>query len=135
MMKSFGNLSISDQICLKILKRFHQMDLRIYTLITSKMLNTNLKCSHNDFYDGTFIIQALFFFFFSFSICVFFHEHSRFTRQRGKGEAISLSSLYHFHLLHGHLDTSRAITAESSPLHIASSRTQTGNLCFPSASR
>ena len=33
------------------------------------------------------------------------------------------------------LSISRAITAESSPLHIASSRTQTGNLWFPSASR
>ena len=31
-------------------------------------------------------------------------------------------------------DISRAITSESSPLHIVSSRTQTGNFCFPSAS-
>ena len=31
-------------------------------------------------------------------------------------------------------DISRAITSESSPLHIVSSRTQTGNLWFPSAS-
>ena len=53
---------------------------------------------------------------FFFSILVFFHEHSRFT------------PLYHFHPLHRHLDISWAITAESSPLHIASSRTQTGNL-------
>ena len=37
--------------------------------------------------------------------------------------------------LHGHLDISRAIAAESSPLHIAGSRTRTGNLWFPSASR
>ena len=34
-----------------------------------------------------------------------------------------------------HLDISRAITAESLPLHIASSRVRTGNLWFPSASR
>ena len=33
-----------------------------------------------------------------------------------------------------HLDISRKITAESSPLHIASSRTRTRNLWFPSAS-
>ena len=33
------------------------------------------------------------------------------------------------------LHISRAITAESSPLHIGSSQTQTGNLWFPSASR
>ena len=33
-----------------------------------------------------------------------------------------------FHLLHRHLDISQVITAESSPLHIASSQTRTGNL-------
>ena len=41
---------------------------------------------------------------------------------------------YHFHPLHRHLDISRAITAESSPLHIASSQIRTGNLWFLSAS-
>ena len=70
-----------------------------------------------------------------FSILVFFHEHSRITGLQGKGEGISLTPHYHFHPLHRHLDISRAITAESSPLHIASSRTRTGNLGFPSASR
>ena len=35
------------------------------------------------------------------------------TGQKGKGEAISLTPLYHFHPLHRHLDTSRVITAES----------------------
>ena len=49
-----------------------------------------------------------------------------------KGEAISLTLLYHFHRP---LDIYRAITADSSPLHIASSRTRTGNIWFPSASR
>ena len=73
--------------------------------------------------------------FFFFSIWVFFHEHSRFTGQQGKGEGIYLTPLYHFHPLHGQLDISRAITAESSPLHIAGSRTGTGNLWFPGASR
>ena len=73
-------------------------------------------------------MQKLFF----FSIWVFFHEHSRFTRQQGKGEGIYLTPLYHFHPLHRHLDISRAITAESSPVHIAGSRTRTGNLWFPS---
>ena len=74
-------------------------------------------------------------FFFFFSIWVFFHEHSRFTGQQGKGEGIYLTPLYHFHPLHRHLDISRAIAAESSPLQIAGSRTRTGNLWFPSASR
>ena len=74
-------------------------------------------------------------FFFYFSIWVFFHDHSRITGLQGKGEGISLTPHYHFHPLHRHLDISRAITAESSHLHIASSRTRTGNLWFPSASR
>ena len=73
--------------------------------------------------------------FFFFSIWVFFHEHSRFTGQQGKGEGIFLTPLYHFHPLHRHLDISPAITAESSPLLIAGSRTRTGNLWLPSASR
>ena len=67
-----------------------------------------------------------------FSIQVFFHEHSRFTGQQEKGEAISLTTLYHFHLLHRCLDISRAITTGRSPL--GSSRTRTGNLSFPSES-
>ena len=64
----------------------------------------------------------------------FFHEHSRFTGQQGKGEGIYLTPLYHFHLLHRHLDISRAVTAESSPLHI-SSRTRTRNLRFSRVNR
>ena len=39
--------------------------------------------------------------------------------QQGKGEVISLALPCHFHPLHRHLDVSRAITAESSPLHIS----------------
>ena len=62
--------------------------------------------------------EVLFFFF--FSIWVFFHEHLRFTGQQGKGKAISSRPPYYFHPLHRHLDTSLAITAESSPPHIAS---------------
>ena len=63
-----------------------------------------------------------------FSIWVFFHDHSRITGLQGKGEGISLTPHYHFHPLHRHSYISRAITAESLPLHIASSRTRTGNL-------
>ena len=72
---------------------------------------------------------------FFFSIWVFFHEHSRTTRLQGKGEGIYLAPHYHFHPLHRHLDINMAITAGSSPLRIASSRTPTGNLWFSSASR
>ena len=69
-----------------------------------------------------------------FSIWVFFHEHSQFIVQLEKGEAIPLTPLYHFHLLHRQVDISQAITVESSPLHIASSSIQTKNFWFPSAS-
>ena len=78
------------------------------------------------------IVKLLIFF---FSIWVFFHDHSQITGQQGKGEGISLTPRYHFHSLHRHLDISRAITAESSPLHIGSTRTRPGNLWLPSASR
>ena len=56
---------------------------------------------------------------------------SRVIGLQGKGEGISLTPRYHFHLLHRHIDISRVIAAGSSPLHIASSRTQTGNVWFP----
>ena len=46
---------------------------------------------------------------------------------------MSLTLLVHFDQVHRHLDISRAITAESSPLRIASSRSRTENLLFPSA--
>ena len=59
-----------------------------------------------------------------FSIWVLFHEHSRVTGLQGKGEGISLTPYYQFHPLHRHLDITRAITAESSPLRRASSRTR-----------
>ena len=68
---------------------------------------------------------------FFFYLGCFFHNH----RTAGEGGGISLTPHYRFHPLHRHLDISQAITAESSPLHIASSWTPTGNLCFPSASR
>ena len=61
---------------------------------------------------------------------VFFHEHSLFTGQQAKKQAISLTSLYHFHPLHRHQGISRVITAESLPLHIGSSRTRTGTFGF-----
>ena len=83
-----------------------------------------------------FIFNFFFLFIYLFfSISVFFNAHSQFTGLQGKGEAIYLTPLYHLHLLRRHLNIIRAIAAESSPLHIASSRTRTRNLWFPSASR
>ena len=64
-------------------------------------------------------------------------KHSQFTGQQGKGEAISLTLLYHFHPLHRNIDVSREIAAGSSPLTshlIASSRNRTNNFWFPGAS-
>ena len=56
------------------------------------------------------------------SCTIFFFLHLGFLsrtftihRSAGKGEAISLIPLYHFLPLHSHLDSGRAITAESSP--------------------
>ena len=63
-----------------------------------------------------------------FSIWVFFHEHWRIIGLQGKREGISLTPHYHFYPLHRHLGVSRAIAAESSLLHIASSRTRNENL-------
>ena len=73
-------------------------------------------------------------FVFFYSIWVFIHEHSRITGLQGKRKGIFLTSHYDFHTLHRHLDISLGITAESSPLHIAESRTRTGNIWFQSAS-
>ena len=75
-----------------------------------EFLNTKvflLKDTHQ-----TCLKKFLFLFCFLFSIWFFFHEHSRITGMQGKGERISLTPQYHFHLLRRHLDISRVITAE-----------------------
>lgn len=59
----------------------------------------------------------------------------QFTGQKGKGVAIYLTLLYYFDLIHRHLHIKRVIVAESSHLHITSSRTRAGKLRFLSASR
>ena len=88
------------------------------------------KLSLNDFkwvedsseFDGSFI-----FFLSGFS---FTNIHNSLDG-RGRGRV----SLYHIYSLHRHLDISRTIAADSSPLHIASSWTQIGHLWFLSESR
>ena len=52
-----------------------------------------------------------------------------------KNFVILLTPHYHFHPLQRYLDVNHEITAESVPLEIANSRTLTGSLWFPSASR
>ena len=75
------------------------------------------------------VVLLTFLFFF---VCFFFLFSFTNIREsqglQGKREGVSLTSHYHFYPLHRHLDISRVITAESSPLHIASSRARTGNL-------
>ena len=68
-----------------------------------------------------------------FYLGVSFHGHSRITGIQRKGEGISLTPHYHFHPLQGYVDIGLAITAGSSALHIANTRT--GSLWFSSASR
>ena len=120
-----------------LLLLFGKQDGGYRPVINLKELNKQILYQH--FTNGKFRLSIIYVaigtLHFFFSIWVFFHEHSRFTRQQGKVDGIYLTPLYHFHPLHRYLDISRAIAAESSPLHIAGSRTRTGNLWFPSASR
>ena len=75
-------------------------------------------------------------FFYSFFLPGFpFTNIHDFTGLQSKGEGISLTPHYHFHSFRRHLNIGRVITVGSSPLRIASSRTRTGDLWFPSASR
>ena len=58
--------------------------------------------------------------------CPYLYEHSRLTKHQGKrkgrGGAIQLTPRYHFHPLCRHLDISREITKESSPMEPDSKR-------------
>ena len=108
---------------------FHRSYFAVNVLLENWIFDTILQI--------IFILKLVLVFLFLcfFSIWIFFHRHSRFTVQQRKGLIISLTLLYHFHPIHRHLDISRVITAESSPLYKASSRTWNGNLWFRSASR
>ena len=86
----------------------------------------------NQKYKWWLVDFCLFFFFFYLG---FLSQPFTNHRTAGKGEGIFLIPHYHFNPLNRHLDIGRAITAESSPLHIGSSRTRTWNFWFLSASR
>ena len=90
----------------------------LYVYIFNKIDHTSLNCPAQL---NCLSINTTSYSIFVFSIGVFFHDHSRITGLQGKGEGISLTRHYHFDPLHRHLDICRAITAESSPLHIVSS--------------
>ena len=69
--------------------------------------------------------SSVFFFYLGFlSLTWIIHR----TAREGGDYFCFLNPLYHFYLLHRYLDISRAIFAESSPLHIARSRTRTQKL-------
>ena len=85
-----------------------------------------MKSWYHNHEPGRYFTHTIFFF-----VWIFFHKYSWFTGQQWMREVISLIPLYHFHPLHRHLDISRTITAESSPLHIASRWTWTRYLWFP----
>ena len=90
----------------------------------------NTKILRNSLLEMTFEEEFIISKFWSF---FFFSFLSQFTGQQGKGNAIFLIPLYLFYMLHSNLDSNWAITATSSPLHIASNHTRTENLWFPSA--
>ena len=71
---------------------------------------------------------SLFFFFYLHFLLRIFTNH----RTAGEGKGEGKTPHYHIHSLNRRLDNSRAITAESSPLHIASSRSRTKSFSFPS---
>ena len=131
MYKLFGHDQILETQCSYIIIKTYENTISIIQLHNLAKLSKKMIKYTIQFFQAESPLLKLFY----FSSWVFFHEHSRFTRQQGKREAISLTPLYHFYPLHRNLEISRAIAAESSPLHIASSRIRTGNLCFPSASR
>ena len=91
----------------------------------------HLRCSPGSLLHFWMLLEYNFFFLSGF----FFHNHSQITGLQMKGDGISLTPHYDFNPLRRHLDFSRTITTVSSPLHIGSSWTQTGNLWFASASR
>ena len=70
-----------------------------------------------------------------FSIRAFFHAYSQFTRQQGKGKAISLAHFDHFHRLHRHLDISRVITAHSQQPLVYECKSLTTELRAPDKSQ
>ena len=71
-------------------------------------------------------------YFLFFSIWVFFSFDIDFTHHSMGRQKPILTNLYHFHLRRKHLDISKTITAESSPLSVVSDdRTQTRNLWLP----
>ena len=73
--------------------------------------------------------------FFTFFLSVFLSITFTFRRTAGKRGMPLLTPFYYCYPLHRHLNIIRVITAESSPLHIATDWIWSGNPWLPSASR
>ena len=96
------------------------------------LLSNSVAISNHSFLKVGYLMDPFFFFLLSGFSFTNIHESQD---CRGRGRACFYLLTTNFHLLHRHLDISRLITAESLPLHIASSQTRTGNLWFLRASR
>ena len=70
-----------------------------FVIYLSTLFNLSFAILFHKTFQPFLLLEGLF-----FSIWVFFQEHSRITGLQGKGDGISLTSQYHFHLLHRHLD-------------------------------
>ena len=100
----------------KLIKKFVQLSIYLYRYL---YLISNI-CIYIHIYMYIYIYIYIY---------ILSGQRPRITNHRTAGEGGGHFSLptphYHFHPPHRHLDISRTITAESSPLHITSSRTQT----------
>ena len=125
------------QMCLKKVSAFFIYLCSWKRISYTEIFYTSLKkvkCFQRAIIRFCLFFSSSFFFYQGLLSQVFKYFHSTFTVLQGKGEGISLTLHSHFHPLHRYLDINQAITAESSPLHIISSRTRTRNFWFPSAS-
>ena len=116
-------------LCLMMKKNHFKQKLLLWPQFLSK--SSHLENSENKPFHKSYryLQHAAFLFFLSGVSFVSIHDS-----QNSKGKNISLTPLYRFFPFHRHLDISRVITAESSPLHIASSRNRTRNIWLPNSS-
>ena len=119
--REFHSTSSSSWIKYTFMKELTCM---LFLLLFSSLLNTCRLLFSSQKY--------LLFFYLGFLSCTFTNHRTVGDGERKRG--IRLAPLYHFHRPQRHLDISLEITAESSPLHIASSWTQTRSFWFLSTS-